>query len=330
MFNFNPLFNNFTPFSEQSDRRSQVGMKISEEWIEPETGIRHFTKTHGLTGEKWSCIADGDGRLLAEQTIGRRFDRIIVIRRSNRDGHELSREVYGLGKSGTIPRDAHELSREVCGVRESGTTPASIPYSQFIALIEDRFKKGESTLFSGSDEPIVNPDGSYVVQSWSYIWRALDGENARPLGKRYVQEEYSKEGVLLACTVGDKRTEFRDDHSIAIPQHSDDMATGQQLETMRARFLHSGEIRVVGNDPNTEAVFSNNGEFVSVTYGYENSGPRPGNRPSPTKRGSPEPHTPNNYRQNKRATPLVAKTDFTNRTRTTGLWTRIMRKLLSR
>jgi hypothetical protein len=310
MFNSNPLFNNFTPFSEQSDRRSQVGMKTSDEWIEPKTGIRHFNKTHGLTGEKWSCIADHDRQLLAEQTIGRRFDRTIVIRRSNRDGHELSREVYGLG--------------------ENGIKLASTPYSQFMAIIEDRFKKGKITLLSGSDEPKVNPDGSYMVRSWSYIWRALDGENARPLGKRYVQEEYSKEGVLLACTLGNKRTEFRDDHSVAIPQHSHDTATGQQLETMHARFLHSGEIRVVGNDPNTEAVFSNNGEWMSVTYGHENSGPQPGNWPSPTNRRSIKPDRPNNYGQNKRAAPLLTEADFTERTRKTGFWTRIMRRLLSR
>jgi len=196
------------PFSEQSDRRSQVGMKISDRWTEEPTGIMHFLKTNLLTGERWHCITDPNGNLLAEFTLGRRFNSVTLIRRRAHDGHELGREVYGLKRDRTIP---------------TSTTCADLK-----KLVESGLKKGELVLVSGSGEPREGEDGNVVVETWTYV----HGEDSSPLGKISAREAFSREGGLASRTQGDQETFYDPTGPIVAPLHSVDARTGKRTQTM--------------------------------------------------------------------------------------------------
>ena len=201
-------FSQFNPFSEQSDRRSQVGMKISSEWVEEPTGIKHFLKTNSLTGERWNCITDSNGNLLAEFTLGRTNNCITLIKRRAYDAHELGREVYSLKRGSTIP--------------------TSTLYDDLKKLVESGLKNGELVLISGSGEPKEDEDGNIVVNTWKYI----HGEDGSPLGKIPSREVSSREGGLVSHTQGDRETFYDPSGPIAAPLHSVDARTGQRTQTM--------------------------------------------------------------------------------------------------
>jgi hypothetical protein len=212
-----PFGDNFNPFSEQSDRRSQVGMAISDVWQESETGIRHFTKTHQLTGEQWNCMTDASGNLIAEYTLQRTYPRLTLIKRRHNDGRELSRETYGLGQGTTIPsRTSH------------------VDLTKFVRTGVD---SGRVKLLSGSGEPKEDEDGNLVIESWEYIHGADEG----PLGKMRKTEVFAKDGTPIARTVGKKRTSFADG-PLAVPLETLDVRTGQRTEVMSSRFISSDGI----------------------------------------------------------------------------------------
>ncbi len=223
------LFSPHNPFSENSDRRSQEGMRTFNEWKEP-SGIRHFNKQSQLTGEEWICIEDIGGHLVAELSIGRQFPRLTLIKRS-KDGRERERETYGFDRNTSIQHD--------------------ITYAELKQFVAKGIESGTVVLISGSEEPRMQSDGSILVKSWECVF----GEGGKSLGKRYTEEKHAYNGSLVSRTVGNRQTSF-DGGPIALPLQTADISSGEPVETIKSVDWSDGSgnsVRLVEEGKTTSA-----------------------------------------------------------------------------
>jgi len=98
--------------------------KISDEWRESPSQIRHYIKTNTATGQAAACIEESKGGLLAEFSIGQMYPTVTLVEASGS-------RTYALGKG-----------REI---------EPSTSYEDVTKLVQRRLAEGTLVLVSGTD-----------------------------------------------------------------------------------------------------------------------------------------------------------------------------------